>query len=188
MLDSDLAKLYQVETKQLKRQVRRNIERFPGKDFMFELTPEEYILISRSQNGTLKQGYNIKYAPMAFTELGISMLSSVLNSALNVMKVTIRKTPLTKGRHRLVLNYYPPVLNPHTNKRTGYENLQLFVYDHPSSKAERTHNQKTLELSNTICATQQLDLQAQLHGLAPNFRKRKALLVISESLPTGSVA
>jgi len=96
MLDSDLARLYQVETKQLKRQVRRNIERFPDEDFMFELTPEEYTLISRSKNGTLKQGYNIKYAPMAFTELGISMLSSVLNSAsaihvnIRIMRIFIR--------------------------------------------------------------------------------------------------
>ncbi|MBD1384593.1 ORF6N domain-containing protein [Mucilaginibacter rigui] len=79
MLDQDLAELYQVETKHLKRQVRRNIERFPGEDFMFELSPEEF-QISRSQIGTLKQGQNFKYAPMAFTELGISMLSSVLNS------------------------------------------------------------------------------------------------------------
>src|SRR5690606_30581040 len=78
MLDSDLAELYEVETKQLKRQVRRNLDRFPD-DFMFELQPEEY-QISRSQNGTLKQGGNIKYAPMAFTEQGIAMLSSVLNS------------------------------------------------------------------------------------------------------------
>jgi hypothetical protein len=96
MLDSDLAALYQVETKQLKRQVRRNIERFPGEDFMFELTPDEYALISRNQNGTLKQGYNIKYAPMVFTELGISMLSSVLNSAsaiqvnIRIMRIFIR--------------------------------------------------------------------------------------------------
>ena len=75
----DLAELYEVETKQLKRQVRRNIERFPGEDFMFELTNEEYKVL-RSQFGTLKQGQHFKYAPMAFTELGISMLSSVLNS------------------------------------------------------------------------------------------------------------
>ena len=68
MLDFDLAKLYEVETKQLKRQVRRNIERFP-EDFMFELTSEEYSF-SRSQNGTLKQGENIKYSPMVFTEQG----------------------------------------------------------------------------------------------------------------------
>lgn len=77
MLDSDLADLYQVETKYLKRQVRRNLERFPD-DFMFELTSEE---ISRSQFGTLKQGGNIKYAPMVFSEQGVAMLSSVVNSS-----------------------------------------------------------------------------------------------------------
>jgi cell division protein FtsL len=77
MLDHDLAELYE----QLKRQVRRNPERFPQNDFMFELTKEEFSQISRSQNGTLKHGTNIKYAPMAFTELGIAMISSVLNSS-----------------------------------------------------------------------------------------------------------
>jgi hypothetical protein len=81
ILDHDLAELYEVETKQLKRQVRRNPERFPQDDFMFELTKEEFGQISRSQNGTLKHGTNIKYAPMAFTELGIAMISSVLNSS-----------------------------------------------------------------------------------------------------------
>lgn len=79
MLDHDLAELYEVETKQLKRQVRRNIERFADDDFMFELAPDEYKVL-RSHFGTLKQGQHFKYAPMAFTELGISMLSSVLNS------------------------------------------------------------------------------------------------------------
>ena len=78
MLDSDLAKLYQVETKVLKQAVKRNIERFP-EDFMFEITKEESE-ISRSQIVTLKQGHNIKYLPMAFTEQGVAMLSSVLNS------------------------------------------------------------------------------------------------------------
>jgi len=87
MLDFDLAKLYEVETKQLKRQVRRNIERFP-EDFMFELTSEEYSF-SRSQNGTLKQGENIKYSPMVFTEQGVAMLSSVLNSS-RAIKVNIQ--------------------------------------------------------------------------------------------------
>ena len=78
MLDSDLAELYGVETKQLKRQVNRNIERFPI-DFMFELTKQE-AEISRCQFGTLKQGENIKYLPYVFTEHGVLMLSSVLNS------------------------------------------------------------------------------------------------------------
>jgi hypothetical protein len=88
MLDSDLAELYQVETKALKRAVRRNIDRFP-EDFMFELTKEE-AEDSRRQNGTLntKRGHNIKYLPYAFTEQGLAMLSGVLNSPVAV-KVNI---------------------------------------------------------------------------------------------------
>jgi integrase len=98
------------------------------------------------------------------------------------MKVTIRKKPLTKGRHRLVLDYYPPIVNPTTNKKTRQENLKLFVYDQPSCPAERTHNRKTIELSNTICATRQLDLQAQLHGLTPNFRKQQSFVAYFRKL------
>jgi len=67
-----------VETKVLKQAVRRNIERFP-QDFMFELTKEEYQAL-RSQIATLKRGQHSKYAPFAFTEHGVLMLSSVLNS------------------------------------------------------------------------------------------------------------
>ncbi len=78
LLDRDLANLYGVETKYLKRQVRRNIERFPL-SFMFELTKKEDQEL-RSQFGTLKQGTHSKYYPFAFTEHGILMLSSVLNS------------------------------------------------------------------------------------------------------------
>ena len=90
MLDNDLAELYQVETKQLKRQVKRNIERFP-QDFMFELTKEEYDSL-RSQIGTLKRGEHSKFLPFAFTEHGVLMLSSVLNSsrAINVNIQIIR--------------------------------------------------------------------------------------------------
>ncbi|MFH0940432.1 MAG: ORF6N domain-containing protein, partial [Candidatus Omnitrophota bacterium] len=77
-LDGDLAKLYCVETKLLKRAVRRNISRFP-KDFMFELSQEEYKSIRR-QFGTFKKGEHAKYLPYAFTQEGVAMLSSVLNS------------------------------------------------------------------------------------------------------------
>ena len=81
MLDFDLAEMYGTETAQLKRAVRRNIERFEGDDFMFELTKEE---LSRCQFGILNKGRgsNFKYKPFAFTELGVAMLSSVLNSKL----------------------------------------------------------------------------------------------------------
>ncbi len=80
MLDFDLAAMYGVETGQLKRAVRRNMERFEGDDFMFELTKDE---LSRCQFGILNRGRgsNIKYLPFAFTELGVAMLSSVLRSA-----------------------------------------------------------------------------------------------------------
>src|SRR5690606_17999593 len=73
MIDRDLAELYEVETKVLKQAVKRNIDRFP-EDFMFELTKQESE-ISRSQFVTLKQGQNLKYLPMAFTEQGVAMLS-----------------------------------------------------------------------------------------------------------------
>jgi hypothetical protein len=82
MLDFDLAELYGTETKRLKESVRRNMERFEGDDFMFQLTKNEIEILSRTQFATLNKtrGYNIKYPPFAFTELGVAMLSSVLNS------------------------------------------------------------------------------------------------------------
>ncbi len=90
MLDRDLAELYQVETKQLKRQVRRNIERFP-EDFMFKLTQLEHENL-RSQFGTSSWG-GTRYLPSVFTEQGVAMLSSVLNSdraiAVNIKIIRI---------------------------------------------------------------------------------------------------
>jgi len=93
MLSSDLAELYQVEPRALNQAVKRNMARFP-EDFMFQLTWDELSLlkshslisndsratVSRSQIVTLKRGLNIKYPPYAFTEQGVAMLSSVLNS------------------------------------------------------------------------------------------------------------
>jgi hypothetical protein len=94
LLDSDLATIYEVPTKRLNEQVKRNAERFP-EDFMFRLTPEEaeLVLRSRSQIATLnaeessrsqslasKRGQNIKYLPYAFTEHGAVQLSNILRS------------------------------------------------------------------------------------------------------------
>ncbi|MDQ5893684.1 MAG: hypothetical protein QG640_696 [Patescibacteria group bacterium] len=82
MLDSDLAELYRVETKNLNKAVKRNLERFPV-DFMFQLTVEEYS--NRFQIGTGSHVHrNIKYLPYAFTEHGVAMLSSVLRSEIAV--------------------------------------------------------------------------------------------------------
>lgn len=90
MLDMDLAKLYDVETKALKQAVHRNIERFlafaklqrsKAEDFMFQLTKEEWVVL-RSQSVTFEggKGNHPKYLPFAFTEQGVAMLSAILNS------------------------------------------------------------------------------------------------------------
>ena len=78
IMDRDLATLYGVATKNLNKAVTRNQDRFPA-DFMFQLTADEVSAL-RFQSGTLKRGQHFKYLPYAFTEQGVSMLSSVLRS------------------------------------------------------------------------------------------------------------
>ena len=104
MVDRDLADLYGVETKYLKRQVKRNTDRFP-KDFMFELTKEEF-KNWRSQFVTSNSSdqMGLRYAPYVFTEQGVAMLSSVLNSpkaiAVNIKIIRV----FTKLREMLFNN------------------------------------------------------------------------------------
>ncbi len=78
LLDYDLAILYQEDTRKLKQAVRRNINRFPD-DFMFQLTREEYDFLIKTHSGLLRRGQHT-HLPFAFTEQGVAMLSSVLNS------------------------------------------------------------------------------------------------------------
>jgi len=78
MLDADLAELYEVETKALIRQIKRNLNRFP-EDFMFRLNDEEWEFL-RCQSGTSRTHGGRRYAPYVFTEQGVAMLSSVLRS------------------------------------------------------------------------------------------------------------
>ena len=99
MLDKDLAELYGVETKQLTRQVCRNIKRFP-EDFMFRLTKAE---ILRCQIGTSRWGGR-RYLPYAFTEQGVAMLSSVLNSKRAIM-VNIQIMRAFVSLRRISLTY-----------------------------------------------------------------------------------
>lgn len=103
MLDSDLARLYGIETKQLKRAVRRNQKRFPH-DFMFELNNQEVNNL-RYQFGTSNGKHGgLRYLPMVFTENGVAMLSSVLNSeqAVLVNISIMRISPaLPKTRKRI---------------------------------------------------------------------------------------
>jgi phage regulator Rha-like protein len=100
MLDSDLAELYGVETKQLKRSVNRNISRFP-EEFMFVLTELEFNSIQnlRCQNGTSSWG-GIRYAPYVFTEQGVAMLSAILKSKSAIeMSIKIIKAFVEMRKH-----------------------------------------------------------------------------------------
>ncbi|PKP23110.1 MAG: DNA-binding protein [Bacteroidetes bacterium HGW-Bacteroidetes-21] len=148
MIDRDLAELYGVETKYLKRQVKRNIVRFP-EDFMFNLTEQELTNL-RCQIGTSSWG-GTRYTPMAFTEHGVLMLSSVLASekAINVniqiMRIftkvrqlltdnlsirleveTIKKKLENQDKNiELVFSYLDELIekqeNPKPRKRIGYK-------------------------------------------------------------------
>lgn len=106
MLDSDLAQLYGVETRVLKQQVKRNIESFP-EDFMFELTGDEFDNL-RSQIVTSSHG-GARYMPMAFTEHGVLMLSSVLKSPraravnIQIMRLFVRMRELLLTHKDLLL-------------------------------------------------------------------------------------
>jgi len=103
MLDRDLAELYGVETKYLKRQVRRNIVRFP-EDFMFELTENEF-REWRSQFVTSNDDkMGLRYAPYAFTEDGVAQLSIVLSSE-RAIKVNIQIIRLFSKMRKLILTH-----------------------------------------------------------------------------------
>jgi len=107
MLDRDLAALFNVETKRLKEQVKRNIERFP-EHFMFELTAAENESL-RSQIATLKRGQHSKYLPIAFTEHGVLMLSNVLKSqsavevSIKIIEVFVKLREVVFANHELLI-------------------------------------------------------------------------------------
>ena len=102
MLDRDLAEMYGVPTFRLNEAVKRNRSRFPD-DFMFQLTKDEYDSL-RSQIAILKRGKHSKYLPYAFTEQGVAMLSSVLNSE-TAIQVNIQIIRLfTKMKHMILDN------------------------------------------------------------------------------------
>ncbi len=108
MLDKDLAKLYGVSTKRLNEQIRRNLKRFP-KDFMFQLTEKEALLIHsvisnlRSQIATSSWGGR-RYLPYVFTEQGVAMLSSILNSERAIQVNIVIMRVFVKLRHIISTN------------------------------------------------------------------------------------
>jgi hypothetical protein len=164
MLDFDLANAYGVETSQLKRQVRRNIERFEGDDFMFEVTRDE---LSRCQIGTLdiKRGQNIKYLPFAFTELGVAMLSSVLKSKVaikvnrDIMRafVVIRRMAATLPK--------PDVTADVAQLRKDFEELKLDIED-------ILHDQNDINESTRIQLDAISTALAELQSKEPKPRRK----------------
>jgi hypothetical protein len=127
MLDQDLAILYGVDTKQVKRQVRRNISRFPS-DFMFELNEKE-LGILRSQSGTSSWG-GTRYPPMAFTEQGVAMLSSVLTSEqaievnIQIMRIFTRAKEMLSMHQEILMK-----LQQLENRIAGHDDQITLIFE-----------------------------------------------------------
>jgi len=159
MIDFDLAEMYGIETRVLKQAVRRNIDRFDGDDFMFELTPDEVQEFSRSQFVTLNRGRgsNLKYAPFAFTELGVAMLSSVLNS-----KTAIE---INRGIMRAFVTVRQIMLNPPMNSvaelQTEMRELKKYMDEVLTDQNDINDDTRTrLELINQTLAEMQANNNA----------------------------
>ena len=159
MLDFDLAKLYEVETKILNQAVKRNIKRFPI-DFMFQLTKDEYEYLRfqieaseavnslRSQIVTLKtgRGQHRKFMPYAFTEQGVAMLSGVLNSdkAIN-MNIAIMRAFVEIRKVLLKQNDLKTQLKE-IKERLGEHDVQLNqIYDAMENLLDEKAAQKKWE-------------------------------------------
>ncbi len=144
LLDNDLAELYGVDNKQLKRAVRRNITRFP-EDFMFELKRNEFNDL-RSQFGTSSWG-GARYLPMAFTEHGVLMLASVLNSDraiqinLQIVRIFIRMREMLVSNQE-ILNRLEKV----EQKSEEHDDQIMLIVDHMSQLEEI--KQQELEQKN----------------------------------------
>lgn len=153
MLDRDLSALYGVETKQLKRQVNRNMDRFPD-DFMFELTEKEFENW-RSQFGTSNLGdkMGLRYAPYVFTEQGVAMLSSVLNSKqaiavnIEIMRVftKIRKMLFDNTELRLMIEEIRKKTDNNTkNIEVVFQYMDDFIEKMDSKKVEKQKPRKLI--------------------------------------------
>jgi len=139
MLDMDLAELYGVETKQLKRAVRRNEKRFPP-DFMFELVQEELENL-RSHFGTSSWG-GVRYFPMAFTEPGVAMLSSILNSDraisvnIHIIRIFIRLREVLMSNAD-ILNR----VNQVEQTLAGHDDKILLIFEYLRQLEQSRHQQ-----------------------------------------------
>ena len=145
MLDNDLAELYEVETRRLNEQVKRNIDRFP-KDFMFQLTIEEFENL-KSQFATSRWGGRRKL-PYAFTEHGVLMLSSILNSD-RAIKVNIQIMRIYTRIRQMLLTHTDILLRLEQIEHTlsGHDNNILLIFEYlkqleQAKQEELTQNQR----------------------------------------------
>ena len=183
MLDRDLAQLYDVETKYLTRQVRRNIERFP-RDFMFKLTREEFL---RCQNVTSRWG-GVRYLPYAFTEQGVAMLSSVLNSKraiqvnISIMRIFVNIRRLVSANRGILnrLNQLEDKVQSHDKKiRTIFEVIHRPLDAKLLSPGKPFSNKKAIRDIISSC-------EKHIYWVDKYFSKA-GLDWLSESLNTGKV-
>lgn len=134
MLDEDLSEMYGVETRRLNEQVKRNLDRFP-KDFMFQLTTREFENL-KSQNATSRWGGR-RTKPLAFTEHGVLMLSSVLNSPtaikvnIKIMRVynKLREMLSTHKDILVKLEYLEKKILKHDERGRRHENEIQYIFD-----------------------------------------------------------
>lgn len=146
MLDRDLAELYGVETKYLKRQVKRNIIRFP-EDFMFELSDQEF-KDWRSQFVTSNEDkIGLRYAPFAFTEDGVAQLSTVLNSD-RAIKVNIQIIRLFSKMRKMMLNQKDIIYKLEELERNDIEQVKKIELIFEYLKQFEQINQQELEQKN----------------------------------------
>jgi phage regulator Rha-like protein len=183
-IDSDLAELYGLETRRLKEQVKRNIERFP-KHYMFELTKEE-AEVSRSQNATLKRGENIKYLPYVFTEHGVMMLANVLKSG-RAIEVSMRIIDIfIKLREMLLDNTELRLAIEKLEKKTenNSRNIEIVFryFDELTDKKEKPAPRKQIgyKVSNTY--VQQVDVNKFI------IRVNGTYTFMSKGLEVGSLS
>ncbi|OGS28016.1 MAG: hypothetical protein A2297_02880 [Elusimicrobia bacterium RIFOXYB2_FULL_48_7] len=161
MVDKDLAGLYGVKIKVLNQAVKRNLKRFPD-DFMFQLTKEENVLL-RSQFVTLKPGtgHHRKYLPYAFTEQGVAMLSSVLNSEraiqvnIGIMRVFVNIRKLVSANKGIIhrLNQIENKVESHDDKiKTIFEVIHAPSNSKILSPGKPFSNRKTIRDIISSCS------------------------------------
>lgn len=176
MLDSDLAEMYQTETKYINRAMKRNPERFPD-TYVFQLTIEEWENLkfqsdtsneensSRFQSGTLnksgtKRGYNLKYLPFVFTEQGVAMLSAVLHTPIAI-KVSIQIINAFVEMRKIIANYSGLL-----QRMDGIERKQLET-DHKFEQIFKALQGDSIPIQGVFFDGQIFD--AYEHCLKPDF-------------------